>query len=73
MRLLILLIPALAVSYYFAEALPANQRATLDFEKQKYEAENAAKEKKEADAIIESVGLKSQFNVCRSCQYGLLA
>lgn len=34
--LVLLLIPALAVSYYFAVSLPAHNKATLDFEKQKY-------------------------------------
>lgn len=41
--LLVLLIPALAISYYFGIALPANERAKLQFEKDKYAAEQAAK------------------------------
>jgi hypothetical protein len=50
----ILLIPALAIAYYFAIALPENQRASLAFEKQKYadqqKREREQAQKKEEDA-----------------------
>jgi hypothetical protein len=52
--LLILLIPAIGVTYYFAVALPAHNKATLEFEKQKYadqqaKAEREATQKKKTD------------------------
>lgn len=40
---MILLIPALAVSYYFGVVLPANERTRLQLEKDKYEAEKKEK------------------------------
>jgi hypothetical protein len=42
--LLILLIPAIGVTYYFAVALPNHNKATLDFEKQKYADQKAGAE-----------------------------
>ena len=41
--LLVLLLPALAVAYYFAIALPSNEKAKLQFEKAKYDAEKKEK------------------------------
>jgi len=39
--LLLATIVALSISYYFVVALPANNRARLDFEKEKYRNEQA--------------------------------
>jgi hypothetical protein len=45
--LAILLIPALAVSYYFVVVLPSNERAKLQLEKDKYEAEKKERAERE--------------------------
>jgi alpha-L-arabinofuranosidase len=60
----ILLIPALAISYYFAVALPSNQRATLEFEKHKYEMEQVEKMKREAAAQEEANGRTIKVATC---------
>jgi hypothetical protein len=60
----ILLIPALAIAYYFAIALPENQRANLAFEKQKY----ADQQKREQEAVKKSEELaeenKASLSTC---------
>lgn len=48
---IVLLIPALAVSYYFAVALPAHNQATLEFEKLKYN-DKKAEEKEAAEETL---------------------
>ena len=45
--MLLATIVALSVSYYFAIALPANNKARLEFEKEKYRNEQAALKAKE--------------------------
>jgi hypothetical protein len=62
--LLILAVPALAIGYYFAIALPANQRAALEFEKQKYEAEKQDKSRKASDELIANQSRKLEFDSC---------
>jgi hypothetical protein len=62
--LLILLVPALAVSYYFAIALPENERARLAFEKSKYEDDKAEKQKREAREGIQATDRKYAFERC---------
>ena len=54
--LVILLIPALAISYYFVVALPSNEHLRLQFEKEKYETEkraNTEQEQKRKDNEIQ--------------------
>ena len=62
--LAVLAIPPLAVAYYFAVALPANERARLQFEKEKYEA---AQKEKLAEESKRQKELEDQQALLDSC------
>ncbi len=65
--LLLATIVALSVAYYFAIALPATGRARLDFEKQKYAAEQ-----KEKESLAEKNNQEHELNasLLQSCLDG---
>ena|ERR1700693_6141763 len=63
----VLLIPALAIAYYFGIALPEHQKAQLAFEKQKYEdikkeKQDKAKADEEAETAHLAKVLRCQAN-----------
>lgn len=60
----ILLIPALAIAYYFAIALPENQRERLAFEKQKYENEWKKKASDEERQFTEKEANARELSEC---------
>src|SRR5437016_10616849 len=59
-----LMVPALAVSYYFAILLPAHNRAVLDFEKQKYADQQANEQLMIFKAEREDKVRKGKLDVC---------
>ncbi|MGC9971455.1 MAG: hypothetical protein ABSE56_12795 [Bryobacteraceae bacterium] len=55
----VLAIPACAVAYYFAVALPAHNKTVLEFEQQKYAAAQEEKRAAKAEAARRTLELRS--------------
>jgi hypothetical protein len=55
----VLAIPACSVAYYFAVALPAHNKAALEFEQQKYAAAQEEKRAAKAEAAGRTLELRS--------------
>ncbi len=54
----------LAIAYYFAIAIPAQNQAKLDFEKQKYQDEQKAKQYDLDEAALQKSLNKTGLNLC---------
>lgn len=62
--LVIVAIPAFAIAYYFAIALPANETAKLEFEKQKYSEQKAEEAELKRQPDETSANLREEFDSC---------
>jgi len=54
----------MSIAYYFAVALPAHNKAVLDFEKEKYRNEQAAMKAKEQKELEETAIGKLKLSTC---------
>jgi hypothetical protein len=54
----------LSIAYYFALALPAHNKALLDFEKEKYRNDQAAMNAKEQKELEETAMRKLRLSTC---------
>ena len=62
--LFILALPAFALAYYFAVALPENQKARLDFDRERYQTEKKEQVEREAKLKEERDNKQIFFDAC---------